>query len=522
MCDRPPCDDRTLARALEQRAAATPEEVFIVAENIAGEVRSVTFAELEASASRLARLLRSLGIGHGSRLHVHLPNCVEFAECLFASAQLGAVMVPTSADSTPDDLAYVLSHSAATVSVTDPALLPGVLEARDLAPELGEVLLARSAQSLAGSLLLEKALAGESEEPIRKEARAGDTAVILYTSGTTGWPKGVEVSHASLLFAGEVVAQALRMRPEDRWLVALPLFHGNALYYSTMSALVTGASLVFAESFEPERWAKQVVRHRATLASLFATQLRMVLAQPTSGAEPAASLRATVYAQNLADRQVTDFEHRFGCSLVQLYGMTETVAPPLINPLYGERRNASLGRPVPHIPLRVVDSEGRGVGEGNTGELLVGGQPGQTLMLGYYNNPTATADVLRDGWLHTGDYVHADGGYYYFHGRSTDLLKPSLDNVSTAEIERVVMENWAVQECAAVGVPDSLQTEAIKLYVVRQPGEPLTSEEIHDWCAQRLAEHKRPDLIEFADTLPHTPVGKIDRQALSGRPSRSH
>jgi len=517
MDERPPGDEPTLAAALRRRAADTPHEVFIVAEAVAGEVRSVTFAGLAARAGRLARLLRSMGIGHGSRFHVHLPNCAEFAECLFAGAELGAVMVPTSPDSTPDDLAYVLSHSAATVSVTEPALLPGVLEARDLAPELGEVLLARSGRSLAGSRLLEEALAGESEEPPRVRARPGDTAVILYTSGTTGWPKGVEVSHASLLFAGEVVAQALRMRPDDRWLVALPLFHGNALYYSTMSALVTGASLVLAESFEPGRWAEQVVRHRPTLASLFATQVRMVLAQPVTGAESDAGLRATVYAQNLAERQVTEFERRFGCPLVQLYGMTETVAPPLINPLYGERRNASLGRPVPHIPLRVIDPDGKDVGAGDTGQLLVGGQPGQTLMRGYHDNPAATAGVLRDDWLHTGDYVHVDDGYYYFHGRSSDLLKPSVDNVSTAEIERVVMENWAVEECAAVGVPDSVRAEAIKLYVVRQPGEPLTSEEIHDWCAQRLAEHKRPDLIEFADTLPHTPVGKIDRRALSGR-----
>jgi crotonobetaine/carnitine-CoA ligase len=412
----------------------------------------------------------------------------------------------------------VLSHSGATVSVTEPALLPGVLEARDLAPDLGEVLLARSASSLPGSLLLDESLAGQSEEPTGGQARPGDTAVILYTSGTTGWPKGVEITHASLLFAGEVVAQSLRMRPDDRWLVALPLFHGNALFYSTMSALVTGASLALMEVCEPERWAGQVARHQATLASLFATHVRMVLSQPPGGSEADGALRATVYAQNLAERQVTEFESRFRCPLVQLYGMTETVAPPLVNPLYGERRNASIGRPVPHVPLRVVDAGGKDVAAGEAGQLLVGGVPGQTIMRGYYGNAAATADVLRDGWLHTGDYVHADpGGYYYFHGRGSDLLKPRVDNVSTAEIERVVMENWAVQECVAVGVPDPIQAEAIKLYVVRQPGEPLSREEVYDWCSRRLAEHKRPDLIEFADALPRTPVGKVDRLALGVR-----
>jgi carnitine-CoA ligase len=505
----------TLASVLRQRATASPQQVFIVSETAAGDVRPVTFAGLEARATRLARFLRSRGTGHGSRIHVHLPNCAEFAECLFAAAKLGAVLVPTSPDSTPDDLAYVLSHSGATASVTEPALLPGVLEARDLAPDLGEVLLARSARSLPGSRLLDDVLAGQSQEPIGAQAGPGDTAVILYTSGTTGWPKGVEITHASLLFAGEVVAQSLRMRPDDRWLVALPLFHGNALFYSTMSALVTGASLALMEVCEPQRFAGQVARHRATLASLFATHVRMVLSQPAGGAEADGALRATVYAQNLAERQVTEFESRFGCPLVQLYGMTETVAPPLINPLYAERRNASIGRQVPHIPLRVVDSGGKDVAAGEPGQLLVGGVPGQTIMRGYYGNAPATAEVLRDGWLHTGDYVHADAdGYYYFHGRGSDVLKPRVDNVSTAEIERVVMENWAVQECVAVGVPDPIQAEAIKLYVVRQPGEPLSREEVYDWCARRLAEHKRPDLIEFADALPRTPVGKVDRGAL--------
>jgi len=507
----------TLASVLRQRATASPQRVFIVSETAAGDVRQVTFAGLEARATRLARFLRSRGTGHGSRIHVHLPNCTEFAECLFAAAKLGAVLVPTSPDSTPDDLAYVLSHSGAAVSVTEPALLPGVLEARDLAPDLGEVLLARSGSPLPGSRLLEDALAGAGQEPAGEHAGPGegDTAVILYTSGTTGWPKGVEITHASLLFAGEVVAQSLRMRPDDRWLVALPLFHGNALFYSTMSALVTGASLALMEVCEPERFAGQVGRHRATLASLFATHVRMVLSQPAGGAEADGALRATVYAQNLAERQVAEFERRFRCPLVQLYGMTETVAPPLINPLYAERRNASIGRQVPHIPLRVVDSGGKDVLAGEAGQLLVGGVPGQTIMRGYYSNAAATADVLRDGWLHTGDYVHADAdGYYYFHGRGSDVLKPRVDNVSTAEIERVVMENWAVQECVAVGVPDPIQAEAIKLYVVRQPGEPLSREEVYDWCARRLAEHKRPDLIEFTDALPRTPVGKVDRGAL--------
>jgi carnitine-CoA ligase len=506
----------TLASILQQHSAARPGGVFVIFEDAGASQRQVTFAELAARAARMARLLGSFGVSRGDRFHVHLPNCVEFLECLFGAALLGAVMVPTSPDSTPDDLAFVLSHSQATVSITQPELLPGLIEARDMAPELNHILLARAARSVVGTRLLEQELAEHAAAPSSPRAEPADTVAILYTSGTSGWPKGVEVTHSSLLFAGHVVAQALRLRPDDRWLVTLPLFHGNALYYSTMSALVTGASLALAERFQPARFAAQAGRHGATLISLFATQLRMVLSQPASTAEGAGRLRAAVFAQNLAERQRAEFERRFGCPLVQMYGMTETVVPPLINPLYGERRNASVGRPAVSVPLRIVGSDGRDTRPGQTGQLLVGGTPGVTFMRGYYNNPQATQEVLRDGWLHTGDYVHADAdGYCYFDGRGSDLLKPQVDNVSTAEIERVVMENWAVQECVAVGVPDPIQAEAIKVYVVRQPGEPLTREEVFDWCARRLAEHKRPSVVEFVDTLPRTPVGKVDRHALS-------
>lgn len=506
----------TLASALQQQSAARAGDAFVIFEDADGSQRQVTFAELASRAARVARLLASVGVNRGDRFHVHLPNCVEFLECLFGAALLGAVIVPTSPDSTPDDLAFVLSHSQAAVSITQPGLLSGLIEARDMAPELKHVLLARSGRPVVGTRLLEQELAELPDAPLAPRAEPADTVAILYTSGTSGWPKGVEVTHSSLLFAGHVVAHALRLRPDDRWLVTLPLFHGNALYYSTMSALVTGASVALAECFEPSRFAAQASRNGATLISLFATQLRMVLSQPASAAERSGHLRAAVFAQNLAERQRAEFEERFGCPLVQLYGMTETVAPPLINPLYGERRNASVGRPAANVPLRIVGPDGRDIQPGRTGQLLVGGMPGVTFMRGYYNNPQATQEALRDGWLHTGDYVHVDAdGYCYFDGRRSDLLKPLVDNVSTAEIERVVMENWAVHECVAVGIPDPVQAEAIKVYIVRQPSEPLTREEIFDWCARRLAEHKRPTIIEFVDTLPRTPVGKVDRHTLS-------
>lgn len=511
----------TLSTTLLRWASQLGERVFVEFADTEGNTRSVTFAGLAARANQVAGMLRSHGIGVGDRFHVQLPNSIEFLECLFAGAYLGAVMVPTNPESTSDDLAYVLSHSAAKLSVTRNDRLDTVRCARDMAEDLDHILVVGSDAPAEEATSYESSLATASHEPITSEVDPRTPALIMYTSGTTGWPKGVEVTHSALLHAGDAVAESLRIRPDDRWLVTLPLFHGNALYYSTMSALVSGASLALLEHFDSATWSERATQHGATLASLFATQLRMILTEaPAHPGDARAPLRATAFAQHVAGSQLAEFEHRFRCPLVQLYGMTETVAPPLMNPLYGERRNTTLGLPIAGTPVRIVDQTGRDVAAGEVGELLIGGEPGVTVMNGYHRNPDATRDAFRDGWLHTGDRVRSDAdGYLHFHGRISEVLKPLLDNVSAAEIERVVLDNWAVYDCAAIGIPDPVRDQAIKLYVVPQPSEPLTPDEVGDWCDSHLAEHKRPDTIEIVDDLPRTPVGKIDRYALQSQPS---
>lgn len=511
----------TLGATLQQWASQRGDRVFVEFIDAAGAAQSVTFAGFAARVNRVAGLLHAHGVDTGDRLHVQLPNSIEFLECIFAGTSLGAVVVPTNPESTPDDLAYVLSHCAAKLSVTCEDHLTAVLEARDMAEDLDHILVVGSGSGsesrLADVVSFEAALASASPEAVTPTTvDPGALALIMYTSGTTGWPKGVEVTHSALLHAGETVAASLRIRPDDRWLVTLPLFHGNALYYSTMSALVTGASLALLERFDPVSWAERATQHQATLASLFATQLRMVLTgAPPHPGDVQTPLRATVFAQHVSEAHIAEFERRFHCPLVQLYGMTETVAPPLMNPLYGERHNTTLGLPTAGVPLRITNSADQDVRTGEVGELLIGGEPGVTMMSGYHRNPAATADALRGGWLHTGDRVCIDAdGYLRFNGRLSEVIKPLLDNVSAAEIERVVLDNWAVYDCAVIGVPDRVRDQAIKLFVVPQVGEPITREELEDWCNTHLADHKRPDAIEVVEDLPRTAVGKVDKGVL--------
>ena len=337
----------------------------------------------------------------------------------------------------------------------------------------------------------------------------------MYTSGTTSRPKGVLVTHANYLHVGEVVAQHLRVTPDDRMLITLPLFHANAQYYSTMSALVTGSGVIVMARFSASRWASVAKSHQATLASLFAAPIRMLLAQPRNEEDARNQLRAVLFSQNVTEEQLAEFEERFDCPLLQLYGMTETIAPPTLNPLYGERRNMTIGRPTLGARLRVVGEDGAEVKDGEVGELLVGGEPGTTLMAGYLGDDDATRAALVDGWLRTGDNVRVDeAGYLHFVDRAKDMIKRAGENVAASEIESTLNSHPAVFESAAIGVADAMRDEAIAAFVVLANEASVTENELTEWCASRLAAFKVPGSIEFVDSLPRTSVGKIQKEEL--------
>jgi crotonobetaine/carnitine-CoA ligase len=496
----------TVGGLLMHRAEERSGDTFLIFESNDGSVGRRSWREAASRAVRMAHMLASQGVEPGDRVHVHLVNCPEFYDCWFGCSVLGAVMVPTNPLLARAELNYELEHAGCVVSVTEPDLVDAVSAARP--PGLNEITVARTED-------FEAALAGQPESADRRGPRPEDLAAILYTSGTTSSPKGVMVTHANYLHVGEVVAQHLRIRADDRWLIVLPLFHANAQYYSTMSALVSGASIALTERFSASRWSRQAARHEATIASLFAAPIRMILAQDAHRDDARNDLRAVIFSQNVTEEQLGAFERRFACPLLQLYGMTETIAPPTLNPLYGERRNMTIGRPTLASHVRVVDESGRDVSVGEVGELLVRGVPGWTLMAGYLDDAEATAAAMRDGWLRTGDNVQVDpGGYVRFLDRAKDMIKRAGENIAATEVEAVVNSHPSVFESAAIGILDEMRDEAIKVFVVLHPGDEATEEGIIVWCRERLARFKVPSSVEFVDGLPRTSVGKIRKEAL--------
>jgi crotonobetaine/carnitine-CoA ligase len=468
------------------RHAADPDRVFAVL----ADGTSVTYAQQLARSRLVAAGLARSGVRPRDRVHVQLGNCRQFIDVWFATALGGTVLVPTNPQSSDDELTHVLDDSGAAISIRTAA------EVDMLA---------------AGG--------GSGDVPDPAAHQPDRLAAILYTSGTTSRAKGVRVTDANYVAVGRAVADHLAVTAADRWLIVLPLFHANAQYYCVMSALVRGASVALAERFSASGWGRQAQRLDATLASLFAAPVRMILARPGSADDGANRLRAVLFAQNLQAEEALGFENRFGTRLVQLYGMTETVLPPTMNPLDESRRWESIGRSLPGVRVDLLDVDGQPVRPGAVGEIVVSGRPGETIADGYWNNPAATAEVFTARGLRTGDLARRDdAGFLYFVDRAKDMIKRGGENVSAGEVERVAAEHPAIAECAAVGVPDPIRDEAIKLVVVVRPGHEVTDEEIFGWCRDRLSPFKVPSLVSFVDALPRTSVGKIRKAELRAHP----
>jgi len=298
----------------------------------------------------------------------------------------------------------------------------------------------------------------------------------------------------------------------------LPLFHAGAQLHAFVPMLLVGGGIALMERFSASRFVDQAIRYEATLAALFAAPIRMLLAQPPTVVEGRTPLRAISYAQNITVAQFDAWHERFKAPLQQIWGMTETMSLPLMQPLDFPRKPLSMGMPVLGYECKVVDPQGEEVPPGSVGELIVRGEPGVSLMKGYFKNPGATAETIRDGWLYSGDNAWMDeDGYFFFVDRKKDMIKRAGENVSASEVEETLRQHPAVFDAAVVGMPDPVRDQMIKAYVILQPGATATAGELIQWCRARLSSFKIPELVDFRDAFPRTSVGKIQKHLFEER-----
>jgi crotonobetaine/carnitine-CoA ligase len=477
--------------------------------------QTLTYRELDDRVNQACHFLAAQGLTRGDVFNLHLPNCPAFLILWFAGARLGAIMMPTNVLASADELLYLLAHSSSKIAFTTSEHLTMLQQCEHKLDGLKKIIPCDPYTADPAVDSFEALLQVQPDTPCNYPLSETDMAAIMYTSGTTSKPKGVMVTHANYRTAGQTVADALELTEDDRHFVVLPLFHGNAQYYSTMSALIRGASIALMDRFSASRYFDKCIEYGCTVASLFAAPMRMLLAQAENPEHRDNRLRVAMYAQNLTTQQMHEWQRRFTAPLMQLWGMTETMGPPLMNPLYGERRNWTVGKPSGSYEIALRDEAGEAVEVGQEGEITVKGIQGKTIMAGYFRNPAATGETIRGNWLYTGDNaIQDDDGFFRFVDRKKDMIKRSGENVSSGEVENVLLQHAAVFECAVIGLPDELRDESIVGVVVLHQEHHVTPAELIEFCAGKLAKFRVPQQIIVMDSLPKTSVGKIQKHLI--------
>lgn len=510
--------DGGLSDFLASRAEAQPDAPLVLFEGT-----TLTTGAFAQAVERTAALLALRGIGEGDRLGVLSTNHPATAVLLFACARLGAILVPANPDYGPDEAAYVFGNAGIAGLVSAPATL-AVAEAAAarLAPRPW-LMLNEAADGAAHPLLADAVASCDADAPPPVPDAASRTCLLIYTSGTTGFPKGVMHAQRGVVLTGEGFVGRMWLQPDDRLLCVLPLFHINALFYSLCGAIACGGSVVLVRRFSASSFWRTVAETGATETNLMAAAARILMLRPEAEFVPGHTLRKAFIAP-LNDAMQRAFHERFGVpDLIECYGMTE-IPGVLGNPFDGERRLGSCGKVSPHPDpavqrpeLRIVDEDMRDIPGDEPGELLV---RTPTLMQGYWNNPDATAAAFHEGWFRTGDLVRRDAdGFLHFVARKKDIIRRRGENISGAELDRVIGAHPAVAEVATIGVPSDLGEEEILAAIVRRDGFSVTADEIADWVRARLAAYKAPRYVAFVPALPQTATQRIEKYKLRSDPA---
>ena len=502
-----PSAPTTFAAMWRRSVLRAPDAPFLVFERPDGRVLQWTYGEFDAVVSRAAAFLRRHDVTHGSAVHLALTNSPAFVAVWLAAAGLGAFIVPSDPMGTTAELHGHLQRTRPVVGfcAADRAgVYRAAVDSLDVRPD--EIIEIDEADG-------EFAVFGRSMLTDWPAVAPLDRAAVMFTSGTTGAPKGVEITQANYAFAGATMAAASSLAAQHRQLVVLPVFHANAQYYSFASAVAVGASVALMHTFSASGFLTQAARHQATHASLFAAPIRMILVRATP--VPGVRLQHCWYAMNISDGQYETLSSLLGCRPRQLYGMTETI-PAVLTDRADASVASSMGFVTDGCIVAVHRPDGTDAGDDEVGEIVVGGTPGHTLFAGYLDDPGTTSASFRDGWFLTGDRARrAADGRFTFDGRRADVLKVAGENVSTVEVEQVLSSHPQVLEAAVVGQRDPIRDEVpVGFVVAADQHHPPTVDELHEWCAQRLTKAKRPRDITLVEQLPRTSVGKIRKFLL--------
>jgi long-chain acyl-CoA synthetase len=497
-------------KVLAAHAVRMPDKTALVF----GE-RRVGYAELYESSQALAAGLHRSGVKPCDRVLVYLPNGMEFAQTIFAAFALGAVVVPVNTRLTPKELAYFAQDSQPSVIVYHSDSIDALQTVQSDIAAITQVVVG---DAVKGTLAFAD-LAAPSDESLPEVPLDAEDCMIMYTSGTTGKPKGAVITHANFIVQhGFLNAIEWSISREDRIMVTTPLAHRTGLARMT-NALLLGATLVIMDRFDPEAAIELIEREGVTAVGMVPTVARMLMPHLEKDPSRCACLRHVIVT---GEAFPVDLKRRLiellpNVRLHSFFAMTEVGSVSSLEHEEQFTHPTSVGRPTPGVEVKLVDDAGKEVSVGEAGEMLVrSGIPGRfTTMRGYYNRPEETAKAIVNGWVHTGDMARFDtDGYLYIVDRKKDMVLSGGFNIYTKEVEQALLEHAAIVDAAVVGVPDEIFGEAVAAFIEMRAGQKLTKAEVAEHTKSRIASYKKPKYVYFVDALPRNALGKILKNEL--------
>jgi long-chain acyl-CoA synthetase len=501
---------------LEETSAKLPLNVALIFED-----KTYTYAELCRLTRSLSAALQEQGVQPGDRVAFLLPNCLEIVLCYYACFKIGAIAVPLNVRFSAELVQYAINHSGARVLISEPNLYSQIEKIRSSLPEVKQCYLTSRHLEFEAVRPFADLLATTSPWKLETSS-ANRPAAIYYTSGTTGLPKAVIHTHASLAGATQNQIDQISITSADATLILFPICYLIGFGSQILPFHKTGATCVLLPQFEPQAALAAIEKHKPTKTYGFPTLYHELINCPDAGVYNLKSLNFCFSAgEAIAVAIQKRFKQIFGVEITEGCGMTELQIYSM-NPPYAQKKIGSIGKPIAGIELSLIDESGRSISTPRqTGEMIV---RGGSMTSGYWRDTALTSQTIKDGWFHTGDLAYRDEqGFFWFVSRKSEIIKNEAGLVSPIEVEGALYEHPAVLEAGAIGVPDEFGGEVPQAYVVLlQDAEAVTESQLIDFLRSRLPGYKVPTHITFTAGLPHGPTGKIDRKSLREKALASH
>ena len=485
----------------------TGEHVSIIFEG-----KEYTNVQMNRAACKLANALKKIGVNRGDRVILQMPNCPEVLQSFQAIWKIGAIAVPINFQVGAEEIGYIYQDSGAATVITAPEFMDKVRTARAVAPGIKNVIVV-SPEMVVGQLNFTKLVEGAADDLEIAQTADDDVAALVYTSGTTGRPKGVMQTHYALYFTA-VNLQATTEYPLDAVTIAmLPLCHSYGIGLMNTALLRTMGKTVVLRQFNLEQLFSAIDKYKVQSVAAVPTMYIYMLLYPDYKKYDLSSVRYYICGSApLSVETWRQFKEKFGGEICEGWGLTEACANNSLNPVLGLKKVGSIGKPMKNMEMKIFNNHDEEMPQGQEGEIVL---RGPMVMKGYWNQPDATAEMIKNGWLHTGDigYVDADG-YFFITDRKKDIIIKGGENISPRSIEEVLYAHPGISEAAVIGIKDDVYGEDIKAFVVLKPGQKAAPEEIIDYCKGKLKRFFVPKEVVILSAMPKSLVGKILKKEL--------